>query len=576
MCNKLLQKFSSLSLRTHLVIITCVFSIPAFALIIQTSLDQRQDALDNVMARTRKLSYDIANEQINLTTGAEQLATVLAQLPQVQEHHSEYVNKLLSRILQQNPRYGNIVITDTTGMVWASGLHMTTPFSLSSFRTFQNAMKTRQFSTGEYVIGKISAKPTIGFGYPVLRPNGELAGVIALNINFTHFNEILSQAGLPEGTVFSLTDFNGIIINRNREPERFIGKKMNDDIFMSMVRGADEGSLVGYETGDTRQIIAYRKLKMNGENHPYLYIRVGVPLRETYEKTVKDQSYSLGIMLSLFGAALLIALLIAKYGFIDRISVLRSAAQRLADGDLNIRVSDLVTGGELGELGHSFDEMAHQIAEREQALRISEAEYRVLADHAADIIWRLDTDGRIDYISPADERLRGFSSSEVIGKHLEQMMSAEDAKILELAHINRLELERSGVKTGDLSFEFRLLRKDGGTLWADILSSPVRGDDEQIVGYIGIARDITERKKLEAEREKLVEDLQEAVAKIKTLSGMLPICASCKKIRDDQGYWNILESYISKHTDASFSHGICPDCAKKAYDEIEQMDHLKM
>ncbi|HEY3276425.1 MAG TPA: response regulator [Syntrophorhabdaceae bacterium] len=74
----------------------------------------------------------------------------------------------------------------------------------------------------------------------------------------------------------------------------------------------------------------------------------------------------------------------------------------------------------------------------------------------------------------------------------------------------------------------------------------------------------------EKQQEKLIADLQAALAEIKTLKGFIPICASCKKIRDDEGYWNQLEAYLSKHTDAIFSHGLCPDCADKLRDEVRQ------
>jgi hypothetical protein len=77
--------------------------------------------------------------------------------------------------------------------------------------------------------------------------------------------------------------------------------------------------------------------------------------------------------------------------------------------------------------------------------------------------------------------------------------------------------------------------------------------------------DITERKRAEEEREELVRALQEMLANIKTLRGLLPICAWCKRIRDDEGYWRQVESYISKHSDASFSHGICPECLKREF-----------
>ena len=87
--------------------------------------------------------------------------------------------------------------------------------------------------------------------------------------------------------------------------------------------------------------------------------------------------------------------------------------------------------------------------------------------------------------------------------------------------------------------------------------------------YIESFIDISERKKAEEDREQLIVELQAAVAKVKTLSGLLPICASCKKIRDDEGYWNQIEGYIQKHSEAQFSHGICPDCAKKMYPYLD-------
>ena len=86
--------------------------------------------------------------------------------------------------------------------------------------------------------------------------------------------------------------------------------------------------------------------------------------------------------------------------------------------------------------------------------------------------------------------------------------------------------------------------------------------------YVDLYDENQQRKKAEAEREKLIAKLQKALRKVKTLSGFLPICSSCKKIRDDQGYWNQIELYIRKHSDAEFSHGICPDCAKKLYPDL--------
>ena len=82
--------------------------------------------------------------------------------------------------------------------------------------------------------------------------------------------------------------------------------------------------------------------------------------------------------------------------------------------------------------------------------------------------------------------------------------------------------------------------------------------------------EIEERKRTEEEKEQLIAQLQKAMQEVKVLSGFLPICAACKKIRDDTGYWRQIEEYISKHSNALFSHGICPDCSKKLYPEYHE------
>ena len=90
-----------------------------------------------------------------------------------------------------------------------------------------------------------------------------------------------------------------------------------------------------------------------------------------------------------------------------------------------------------------------------------------------------------------------------------------------------------------------------------------------LVGMSHIRNRIREKEAAEQERNRYVEELQKALKEVKQLSGFLPICSHCKQIRDDKGYWNQIESYISAHTEALFSHSICPDCAKKFYPDID-------
>jgi len=105
-------------------------------------------------------------------------------------------------------------------------------------------------------------------------------------------------------------------------------------------------------------------------------------------------------------------------------------------------------------------------------------------------------------------------------------------------------------------------------VWVRNTIVPHRDGQGRLLRYDGLVEDITERKQAEQEKEQVISQLQQALAKVKMLSGLIPICAACKKIRDDKGYWQQLEGYIRDHSEAEFSHGICPECQRKLYPEL--------
>jgi hypothetical protein len=115
------------------------------------------------------------------------------------------------------------------------------------------------------------------------------------------------------------------------------------------------------------------------------------------------------------------------------------------------------------------------------------------------------------------------------------------------------------------------LRKDGTIIPVSTTISPIRNMEGQVIGASSIARDITKQKQADDERLRLIKELTEALAHVKNLSGLLPICASCKRIRDDQGYWQQVETYITRHSDAVFTHGICPECVKNFHQENKKL-----
>ena len=174
-------------------------------------------------------------------------------------------------------------------------------------------------------------------------------------------------------------------------------------------------------------------------------------------------------------------------------------------------------------------------------------------DLSIDLLCVLDFSGHFKRLNPAWEATLGFSRDELMTKVFIDFVHPDDRE--------RTLQQNRDVRGGGQTrlFENRYLCKDGSYRWMLWNSRP---DHDRGVIY-GVGRDITERKLIEEERERLVRELQTAIAEVKTLQSILPICSYCKSIRDDKNYWQSVEGYISKHTDSRFSHSICPDCFER-------------
>jgi PAS domain S-box-containing protein len=205
-----------------------------------------------------------------------------------------------------------------------------------------------------------------------------------------------------------------------------------------------------------------------------------------------------------------------------------------------------------------------------EALRESEVRYRLLAENASDIIWTVNMNMQVTYISPSVSRLCGYTVEEAKSRTMEEAFTPASLETARRAFAEEMALEnaRQGDPNRSRILELELTCKDGVVVRVEANFSFLRDAMGKPVGILSIARDITERKRAEEEREKLIHELRDALVNVKTLRGLLPICSHCKKIRDDKGYWNQIESYIRDHSGAEFSHGMCPECLKKLYPDL--------
>ncbi|MDJ0819814.1 MAG: PAS domain-containing protein [Desulfobacterales bacterium] len=221
----------------------------------------------------------------------------------------------------------------------------------------------------------------------------------------------------------------------------------------------------------------------------------------------------------------------------------------------------------------TYDELEKRILELERevetlkskkdVLKIREGTLRALLNAPTETAILVDLDGNILAINEIAARRIGKPADELIGMGIFEYLPFNLA-------VSRKTKALEVIKSGE---PLRFQDERAGRYFDNNIY-PVFDNDGKIRALAIFAKDITETKQAE---EKLLEErdkLQAALAKVKKLSGMLPICSSCKKIRDDKGYWNQIENYIRKHSDAQFSHGICPPCAEELYREILYKDKI--
>ena len=227
----------------------------------------------------------------------------------------------------------------------------------------------------------------------------------------------------------------------------------------------------------------------------------------------------------------------------------------------------------LEELTRRIEELeqdTHQREQAENALRHHLRLLDVLLNTIPNPVFYQDIEGVLQgcNLAFADDII-GLSREKVLGQSMTELRTLIRHRLPE--KLFRQPIGPSS-RSGVMHIEENINCADGRRREFLFSKAVIFEPDGEVSGSVGVMVDITERKKTEAEREQLIKELQEALTPVKTLRGLLPICSHCKSIRDDQGYWGQIEAYIGNHSEAEFSHGICPECAKKYYPDFNLYD----
>ncbi len=368
-----ITKFSNLSIRAQLIVLAVLLTLPALGIIVYSGLKERSYDYQQADIESQMLADNLAAKMEILTNEAKLLCTLLAGLPEVKDLEVGKVEAILADIQKQSPQYLNILIADAAGYVWASAMPVNQLDLVIDRRYFKSAQQSKLFSSGEFVIGKATEKPTIHMAYPLLNRN-EFSGVIIVSFDLDVMNTILEFAQLSYDANYVFVDHNGIIVNRGKDPGKLIGIPIPPDTLKMMEKGPDKDTFEFLRRDGDDRITTYRKLMLPGEEKPYLYVRAGISKKEVLAKSYIALATNVLTLLLFVLFAFVVAFIIGKRSIVDRIAVLKRASQRLASGDLDFRVSNQVSGGELGNFAETFDAMAQQLEEREKSLQEANSE----------------------------------------------------------------------------------------------------------------------------------------------------------------------------------------------------------
>lgn len=210
----------------------------------------------------------------------------------------------------------------------------------------------------------------------------------------------------------------------------------------------------------------------------------------------------------------------------------------------------------------------------EKKISAYEQQHKIIEKSIFDVIWVLDIETMVfTYISPSIEALSGYTAQEIQQISIpEQLAPKSNKKALEyLAEAHRKYKLGKSIKR---RVELELRHKEGTDFWVEVTAKFFIGDNGK-VQLFGVMRNISQQRRIEKERDELMRQLEASLSQQKVLEaenemlrGLLPICSNCKKIRDEDGKWWHVEEYIAMHSEADFSHTICPPCRKKIYPEI--------
>jgi signal transduction histidine kinase/ActR/RegA family two-component response regulator len=535
---------SAWPIRRKLLLLLLMIFLPAFAIIFASGLKQRQEEIAKARNSALLLAQSLTAQQQQIAISTKVLLTTLAQSPALQHTDPKASNQLFEELNQRFPLYSAILAAATPdgNMFAASKPFKPGTVNLADRKHMKDAIRTLDFSVGEYMTGRVSTMQSLNYTFPVLNSRRKLIAVVIAGFSLDEYERFVKQVSMPAGYSVAIADWKGARLFRAPADSKIVpGEPIANESIAVMSRGGEQGFFEHTGADGMDRVYAYTKLRVNEASAPYMYILVGIPQREIMQRANSQMLNNLSLLGISATGALLLAWAFGEFFLLDPIKRLVAATHRLGRGEMDIRTGLHHSNDELGQLAQSFDDMAALLESKnlerrraEEALSRANAELEQRVNERTAELSSLNaaltlevherkraelelTESRWHLQKAMDAAKLGvwrreLSSGELICDQRTKAIFGADPDIpLNYEQLlNRIVPEDREAfgrlfaeQDGDIDVEYRIASADSSVHWVRVRGSWMTGESGAATRVTGVVMDITEQKTAEQQMRSL-------------------------------------------------------------------------
>ena len=358
------------TVRGRVVLLIVLAFIPSAALSWYAFREMEALTVDASQQELARLADVTAADFAGMVEEGRAMLLALAQNEEVGRYQRPACDQLLGRVLAASPRYTALAVIDPDGYRVCGAVSLENPLYLGDRTYVLRATRTRGFAVGDYQVGRITGKPTVGLAYPIYDDDGVLLSVLGTTLDLSMLADHASETGLPPDATYTLSDLSGNVLVRYPEGAEWIGQSLPEAFPARAAPEEPEGAEVArfVEAADLDGVdrtFAVVPLERPG-GRPVGYVTVGTPTSALAAR-VSQLARTQVVLLGLAAVFLLLAAwALGHFSILNRAEAIMKAEDRIAHGDLSARTGVKHQDDELGRLARKFDEMAEQLEAREK------------------------------------------------------------------------------------------------------------------------------------------------------------------------------------------------------------------